>query len=181
MHFAYADPPYPGQSSLYKNEETYDGEVDHERLVQRLVTEYPDGWALSTNSPSLRYVLSVCPEDVRIMAWVKPFAVFKPHVNPAYAWEPVIVSGGRPRGREVITIRDWCNVSVTLKKGLVGAKPEAFCHWLLGVLNVQPGDTVSDLYPGTGIMGMCVAQRLGRLNLARAPERVAQTSFPGTP
>jgi hypothetical protein len=86
------------------------------------------------------------------MAWVKPFAVFKPNVNPAYAWEPVVVRGGRKRTRQQRTVRDWVSANITLKKGLVGAKPPEFCNWLLEVLNVQPEDTLVDLFPGTGVM-----------------------------
>jgi hypothetical protein len=93
------------------------------------------------------------------MAWVKPFAAFKPGVGVAYAWEPVIVWGGRPRTRQQPTVHDWVSASITLRKGLVGAKPEKFCHWLLEVLNVQPGDTVDDLYPGTGVMSRVLAER----------------------
>src|SRR5262245_27041728 len=134
-------------------------EVDHQELVDRLVSEYPDGWALSTNSTSLQYVLGLCPDNVRIMAWVKPFAVFKPNVNPAYAWEPVIVSGGRKRTRQQPTVRDWVSANITLKKGLVGAKPDGFCDWLLDVLNIEPEDHLDDLFPGTGSMGRALERR----------------------
>lgn len=103
MKFAYADPPYVGCARLYP-EKT---EVDHVALIDRLVTEYPDGWALSCSSPSLRYLLPLCPNNVRVMAWVKPFAVFKANVGLAYAWEPVIFHGGRRIAREQPTVRDW--------------------------------------------------------------------------
>ena len=88
---------------------------------------------------------------LRIGVWVKPFASFKPNVNPAYAWEPVIFCGGRKRGRDLPTVRDWISCNITLKKGLAGAKPPAVIDWICDFLNVQPGDTVDDLYPGTGI------------------------------
>lgn len=90
---AYADPPYPGQARKhYRNDPSHipAAEVDHAALIAQLCDEYPDGWALSTSSAALRDVLLLCPADVRVAAWVKPFAVFKPGVNPAYAWEPVI-------------------------------------------------------------------------------------------
>jgi hypothetical protein len=91
---------------------------------------------------------------VRIAAWVKPFAVFKPHVNPAYAWEPVIWRGGRlKRDRGEPTVRDWVSAEITLQKGLTGAKPEAFCWWLFDLLGLQTNDTVTDMYPGTGVVG----------------------------
>lgn len=55
-------------------------------------------------------------------------------------------------GRQM-TPKDFHIAPITLKKGLVGAKPESVCRWILDLLNVQPGDDVVDLYPGTGIMG----------------------------
>jgi hypothetical protein len=121
-----------------------------------LVTDYPDGWALSLSSPSLREILSMCPETIRVMAWVKPFCAYKANVNPAYAWEPVIVNGGRRRTREQPTVRDWLAESITLRKGLHGAKPKEFCYWICDLLNVERGDIVDDLFPGTGIMGESV-------------------------
>ena len=147
MRAAYADPPYIGCAHRYPENE----EVDHVELFDRLGVY--DAWALSCSSPSLPELLQICPyDDVRIMAWVKPFAVFKPNVNPAYCWEPVLVKLGKKRTREQPTVRDWVSESITLKKGLVGAKPVAFCQWILLVLNLQEGDTLDDLYPGTGIM-----------------------------
>ena len=156
MIFAYADPPYPGMAHFYPE----NTEVDHGVLFTRLCSEYPDGWALSTASTTLRQVLAFpqCPADVRIMAWVKPFASFKLHVNPAYAWEPVLVRGGRRRTREQTTVRDWVSANITLRTGLVGAKPPGFYHWLREVLNVQPGDRLDDLYPGTGGLAKMMAQ-----------------------
>lgn len=151
MRFAIADPPYVGQSAKhYGHHPDYAGEVDHEALIQRLVADFPDGWALCCSSPSLRYLLPLCPEDVRVMAWVKPFCSFKPGVNPAYAWEPVLVYGGRPRTRGMNTVRDWLAANITLQRGLSGVKPDAFCYWLFEVLGMQAGDELADLFPGSG-------------------------------
>lgn len=149
MKVAYADPPYVGQARKHYDRE----EVDHEVLISRLVSEYPDGWALSCSSPSLHGLLAMCPDDVRVAAWVKPFCSFKPNVNPAYAWEPVIWRGGRTqRDRGEKTVRDWVSVNITLKKGLSGAKPEVFCFWLFRLLGLQWNDELHDLFPGTGIV-----------------------------
>lgn len=159
MRFAYADPPYIGQAKKRYSHDPNCAEVDHEALIQRLVSEYPDGWALSCSSPTLKTILPMCPDTVRVMAWMKPFCAFKANVNPAYAWEPVIVSGGRKRTRQQPTVRDWVSANITLKKGLCGAKPEGFCNWLLDVLNVEAGDTLDDLFPGTGIVTECFERR----------------------
>ena len=48
---------------------------------------------------------------------------------------------------------------ITIKKGLTGAKPENFCHWVLDLLGHLPGDRVDDLYTGTGIMRTVAAER----------------------
>lgn len=170
MKFAYADPPYYGQGKKhYAKHHALAAECDdldwHEALIYRLMREYRDGWALSCTSGNLHYLLSFCDKDCRIMAWVKPFAVFKPNVNPAYAWEPVIIWGGRKRGRDIPTVRDWCSANITLKKGLTGAKPVAFCNWILECLNVQPGDTVDDLFPGTGVMQKSFEQFISPKNV----------------
>lgn len=156
MRIAYADPPYPGQARrhyLHDPSGIVAAEVDHAALIRRLSAEYPDGWALSTSSAALREVLALCPPDVRIGAWVKPFAVFKPHVNPAYAWEPVVWRGGRvKRSRAELTVRDWIAASITLRRGTHGAKPATFCYWLFDLLGLQPDDTLDDLYPGSGVV-----------------------------
>src|SRR5690348_8239290 len=105
MRVAYADPPYIGQAKKHYSHDPRCAEVDHVELVERLNTF--DAWALSLSSPTLRIILPMCPDDVRVMAWVKPFCAFKVNVNPAYAWEPVIVRGGRKRTRQQETVRDW--------------------------------------------------------------------------
>jgi hypothetical protein len=152
MIAAYADPPYIGQARKH-----YDmPEVDHAELIERMTREY-DSWALSCSSTTLQEILAMCPPDVRIGAWVKPFASFKKNVNPAYAWEPVILWHGRNKGTRpgLDTTRDWVAVSITLKKGLTGAKPPAFCFWLFEFMGLSPADVLVDLFPGTGIVTRC--------------------------
>lgn len=154
LRVGYADPPYVGQAKKHYG---YEFEVNHELLIPHLSEEFPDGWALSCSSPSLRTLLPLCPADARVGAWVKPFHIFKRGVRPAYAWEPVIFRGGRNKGHqppekggEATTPRDWVSCNITLRRGLVGAKPEAFCFWLFDLLNLWPGDEFVDLFPGTG-------------------------------
>ena len=125
MKVAYADPPYIGQAKKHYNSK----EVNHFDLIVRLCRDY-EAWALSCSSPSLKQILAMCPDNIRVGAWVKPFCIFKPGVNPAYAWEPVVFYGGRKRPRTAPTVRDWVSVNITLKRGFVGVKPEAFCFWL---------------------------------------------------
>lgn len=163
MKFAYADPPYLGLSAkfyshLHPDAADYDKPEAHQALIDRLCDEYADGWAMSLHSPALRQILPMCPPDVRVMSWVKPFASFKPGVGVAYAWEPIIVRGGRRRTREQRTVRDWCAVNITLRKGFTGAKPRDVIVWLLEVLNATPDDTVDDLFHGSGAVADALAE-----------------------
>lgn len=162
MKFAYADPPYIGQAKKHYSHDERCAEVDHRELLARLRDEFPDGWALSCSTPSLEEILHLSrdvfgPNAIRVGAWVKPFHVFKKGVRPAYAWEPILFRGGRnknhpppPKGGKATTPKDWVSANITLRRGLVGAKPEAVCQWLFNVLGMQPGDEFHDLYPGSG-------------------------------
>ena len=165
MKFAYVDPPYLGCGKLYAEHHPdaldWDDPETHRNLIHRLGDEYPDGWAMSLHEPSLRVLLPMCPEDVRIAVWCKTFAVFKPGVNPAYAWEPVIWRGGRKYTRQDDTVRDWHACPITLQRGLTGAKPRSFCRWIFGLLNAQPGDVLDDLFPGTHSVGAAWAEWSG--------------------
>jgi hypothetical protein len=165
LTMAYADPPYPGQSKKhYEHHEDYAGEVDHRLLVDRLVTKYPDGWALSTSSPALFYVQTLLAGrhglhpmdletfrggDYRVMAWVKPFAAFKQNVRVAYAWEPVIVKPAE-RLEGAMPTRDFVAEAITMQRGLTGAKPQAFCFWLFAAMGLRGCDELHDLFPGSG-------------------------------
>lgn len=152
MRIGYADPPYPGMSGFYRDHPDYGGEVDHAALVARLIADY-DGYCLHTASTTLAEVLAHFPaeEPYRILAWVKPFASFKPNVAVAYAWEPVIVKPARSRAFDgYTTIRDWLPEPITLRRGLTGAKPAAVCQWLFAVMGCEPADDLDDLYPGSG-------------------------------
>ncbi len=156
MKIAYADPPYIGCAGLYKDHPDYAGEVNYAELLYRLETEY-DGFILHASSPTIGTILSLLKtvgcEKYRVMAWVKPFAAFKRNVSVAYAWEPVIIKAARkPVVRQRIVMRDWIAESITLKKGLTGAKPVKVVRWALEMVGADPLDTLDDLYPGTGIV-----------------------------
>ena len=111
-------------------------------------------WAMSCSTPSLQILLPLMPKGVRVAAWVKPFAIFKPGVGVAYAWEPIIFREGRKRSRKQPTARDWVSANITLRKGLTGAKPSQFCEWLFDLLTLEPDDEFTDIFPGTGIVGL---------------------------
>jgi hypothetical protein len=158
MKFAYADPPYLGCGVKHYGHQheaaaDYDRIETHAALIERLMREY-HAWALSLHSPSLRAILPLCPADVRVGGWFKPFASFKPNVNPGYCWEPVIFYGGRSAaargGRTSATVRDYVEANITMQKGTSGAKPDRFCYWLFEFLGAQATDEFHDLFPGSG-------------------------------
>lgn len=147
MKIIYADPPYIGQAKKHYGSD----EVDHKELIAHLIQF--DGWALSCSSPSLQILIPLMNEvtlDYRVGIWVKPFCAFKPNVNPAYAWEPVLFKPARKRGREKLTVRDWVSSSITLMRGLPGVKPDTFSFWLFEILGAATDDEFIDMFPGSG-------------------------------
>tara|TARA_R110000824_G_scaffold26338_1_gene90600 strand:+ start:201 stop:737 length:537 start_codon:yes stop_codon:yes gene_type:complete len=166
IRYAFADPPYLGcgkkhYGALHSEAAVWDTLEAHKELIERMTDEY-DGWVYCLTSTSLQDILPFCPSDIRICSWVKPFAVFKPNVNPGYTWEPVLLwSGRKKRSRKEDTVKDHLSCNITLRKGLVGAKPKMFCRWVLNLLGVQAGDVVDDLFPGTGIMSVALEEHFG--------------------
>lgn len=166
MRLGYADPPYIGQSKKhYGDHPDYAGEVNHRDLLQHLDNDY-DGFVLHMSSPSLGYIAHLVEEygiSGRWMAWMKPFCAFKRNVSVAYAWEPVLIKFARKpivSGRMVMRdfieeadpdfVNDAVRESITMKKGLSGAKPERVCRWAFEMLGADPDDELVDLFPGTG-------------------------------
>lgn len=150
LKLAYADPPYPGRAHLYEDHPDYAGEVDHEELIERL--RGYDGWALSTNAESLHWILSLCPPEHRVLAWVKHT------IN--VGWEPLIVVPARPRRSRDSGLRDWLSCEPDSYQYrpkpdsyVIGQKPAAFCRWLFAWLGADIDDELDDLFPGSGQVG----------------------------
>ena len=166
MRFCYADPPYIGFAGKYKDRPDYAGEVDHKKLLDRLHDEFPDGWALSSHARGLWDLLPIIPKDwnCRIAVWCKPFGAIGAFGTPQHCWEPVIFLGGRKRKRGENFSRDFvianscyampghkgANKKTTRRPHFPGIKPDEFCYWIFELLNMQPGDELVDLFPGTG-------------------------------
>ena len=161
MRLAFADPPYLGCCKLYDHFHPdglcWDDPSTHKALLDSL-SDY-DGWAYCLTSTTLVDLLPLVPAGTRVAAWVKPFAAYKANVRIAYTWEPVLFVPGRDRSSDGAPVgRDHLAEPITLRKGLTGAKPDRFCRWVLDLLGYVPGDTVTDLYPGTGSMGRVLDQ-----------------------
>ncbi len=171
MRLAYADPPYPGMAHLYRDHPDYDGEVDHAELVAKL--EAYDGWALSTAASTLQTVLSVCPNGVRIGAWHITNTSYPTFAKWWWSWEAVIFKPARTpeiATRDVLiahTERGFLSGNVRLK----GQKPPAFSRWVFGLLGARQGDTLDDLFPGSG--GVSAAWESWRSQLTISPSEEA--------
>lgn len=171
MKIGYADPPYINCAHLYKDHADFAGEVDHAELIERLQSDY-DGWILhAAATPASMAILAplVAATGARWMSWVKGFAAFKKNVSVAYAWEPVIVKAARkPVVSKRLVNRDWIQESITLRKGLTGAKPSKVCQWAFEMVGARPEDELCDLYPGSGAVGKAWSdwQRLFALPIA---------------
>jgi hypothetical protein len=168
----YADPPYVGCAHLYKDHPDYAGEVDHATLIERLEAEF-DGWVLHASATSASMAILaplVAKTNARWCSWVKGFAAFKRNVSVAYAWEPVIIKPARkPAVSKRLVMRDWIQESMTLKRGLTGAKPEAVCHWAFELVGALPGDVLNDLYPGTGAVTAAWNTWQGKIDMSDTP------------
>lgn len=87
---------------------------------------------------------------MRVAPWVKPIGVSSRTYGPHNTWEALVVYGGRKLRPGV---RDWlCAMPARGGGDLTGRKPIAFCAFLFDQLGMIPGDTLDDLYPGTGIV-----------------------------
>lgn len=153
MNFAYADPPYLGCCRLYEHFHPdgfcWDEAATHRVLIDRLVRDFPDGWALSLSAPSLQAILAMCPPDVRVSAWCKTWHQIRPNVPVQFSWEPVILRGGRKRKNDPM-VRDWLACPATRLQGTPGAKPPEFAFWIFDQLGMEPDDDLDDLYHGSG-------------------------------
>lgn len=166
MKLAYADPPYPGKAHLYPE----NVEVDHVELIAELC-EY-DGWALSTDEKNLQYVLSLCPPNVRVLAWCKPDAPPFQRPWPKRSWEPVICSPART-DRESVPSYYVCNAPARgywVATSFTGSKPLGFCEWVIRCLGADAEqDTLEDFFPGTGVMGEAWEKFQTQLQLIAPP------------
>lgn len=161
MRLAYADPPYIGRAYYYDHPDTrtWNNPAEHAALMARLAIDY-DGWALSCHAPALRILWPVAPARARAAVWVKPWRAGRKNVRVAYTWEAVIYVPARDRTSEgAQPTRDHLNEPTTIGTGVVGAKPESFCRWVLDLMGYVDGDEVTDLFPGSGVMDRVVAQR----------------------
>jgi hypothetical protein len=93
---------------------------------------------------------------VRVAAWMRSA---RPHATARLlnGWEPVVLAGARQRpGWAPQAVDALAGVAPrrrsTRPGAVIGAKFPDFCAWLFGLLGELAGDSLDDLYPGSGIV-----------------------------
>jgi hypothetical protein len=197
MRLAIADPPYPPMlgaggrknraSRWYGNAQRsttdraadrhddaaeWDDPLRHRLLLEHLVGHY-DGWAIAT-SPDGVAAYGLLPAAARVMCWVKPNAMPGAH-RLRSSWEAVIVlvpegrrsnRGGRGQISDVL-------VAPVRRLGFKGAKPDEWTWWVLEALGYADGDTLDDLFPGSGAVGSAASRYPIRNPIPKSRKRAA--------
>lgn len=180
MKLVIADPPYPpfvgaggrknrasrwygtGQRSttdrpadVHPAAGEWDAPERHRALLVELL-DTSDGFAIAT-SPDGLAAYGALPPAARIMAWFKPNAQPGAH-RLRSLWEPVILypPKGRRSNRGPGSVPDTLVCPIDPRR-FRGAKPEAWTHWVLDALTCTPGDTVVDMFNGSGAVAQAVA------------------------
>lgn len=159
-HFTYSDPPYLGCAHYYPENQ----EVDHAQLVENLMKYSRDGWALSASSDSLAEVLALCPAEARVGIWIKGPRKSITH-SPIKTWEPVIFYGGRKRHLDNPSISDsliFGGRQSSHPNAMIGMKPAKFSEWMFQLLGAEQGDTLHDMFPGSGAVKRAWNLHMGR-------------------
>jgi hypothetical protein len=182
LRLAYGDPPYAGQAKRHYAHDPSGieaAEVDFPALIAQLRSY--DGWAMSASSPSLGYLLSLAPE-ARVAAWVKPFCSWKPTHRVQYSWEPVLFVPARPKGTKGrASVRDFVSANITTRRGTHGAKPDAFCDWILDLIGAEPADHLDDLFPGSGAVGLAWDRLVAGGSAVLAGDLIESDGIGGSP
>ena len=109
----------------------------------------------------------LCPPGTRVCVWRRRVRV-SASKRALSAWEPLLVVGGREHATDVPQdllddletddvvldeVLDYRGRYDSFNGALVGMKPPEFSCFLFRQLGARPGDTLDDLYPGSGAVG----------------------------
>lgn len=135
-----------------------------------------DGWAIATSADGVPSY-GPLPRACRVMVWVKPNAMPGP-ARIHNKWEAVIVLPpiGRRSSRNGIGAVPDVLVSPKANNGFAGQKPSAWTRWVLEAMSLAAGDTVDDLFPGSGAVSVVVDQFLRDLQDSASASEAAATS-----
>ena len=158
----YADPPYANCRFKYarRNNSRQWGKNARTDYMRELIARmeqlrHEDGIAaMSMTSNEALRLGYLFPTNARQFSWTKPYAPFRPHVYPCYAWEPVVAWGkfcGREEQKASKTPHDWLSLSprVPKKGGHETPKPVPFAEWVLNLTLGPRRGPVIELFSGT--------------------------------
>jgi len=172
MRLAIADPPYPPQGKKSRAARWYgtgqlatsdvpadvhpaaaewDNPARHRALLESLAADY-DGWAIATTPDGIA-AYGTLPAEARLMAWVRRSASPGSHRLHSL-WEAVIVypPEGRRSNRTGPSVPNVL-IAESPRNGFIGAKPIEWTLWVLDALgHDHDTDTVTDMFPGSGIV-----------------------------
>jgi hypothetical protein len=185
LKLAIADPPYLGRANRWYGDgcgdgyglgradshpeaKKWDDPKAHIELVHDLNNNF-DSWAIAMTVHSLSTYLSVIDTDsrngIRVMSWIKPAAVTSGS-RVTNSWEPVIVKIAKERRgwNSGVHIKDYLSAA-PMRSGFIGAKPEAWTHWVLDAMGYTEGDELTDIFAGSGAVTHALNSYRSRLPL----------------
>ena len=185
LKLAIADPPYLGRANRWYGDgcgdgygigradshpdaKKWDDPQAHVQLVHDLNNNF-DSWAIAMTVHSLSTYLSVIDTDsrngIRVMSWIKPAAVTSGS-RVTNSWEPVIVKIAKERRgwNNGVHIKDYLSAA-PMRSGFIGAKPEAWTHWVLDAMGYTEGDELTDIFAGSGAVTHALNTYRSRLPL----------------
>ena len=187
MKFAIADPPYLGRastwygSSMRKSQKgklfggtanvgfkpadyhpeafKWDLLETHKLLIDKLESEY-DGFAVAMAHDNLQKLISYFRPNIKIMIWHKWSIPSRARVQNRF--EPVAIRIPKTRKGAIKgkTMNDILTYKTKTNQGFTGAKPLAWTEWVLNAMGVQTGDSVDDLFNGSGSVAIAIEKYL---------------------
>jgi hypothetical protein len=170
---AIADPPYLGTADLFygdqgvgydkglkttsntnQNAHLWDDPQTHLELLDYLKDNF-DSYAIALNTHSVglysKRIKFGSQSGFRLCSWIRPnSAPTGSRIRPS--WEPVIVYNAKDRRSYrsgLARTKDYL-IANPPRKQFIGTKPFEWTEWVTELLGYQEGDTISDLFVGSG-------------------------------
>ena len=177
MKLAIADPPYLGRAALWyggkgitkwpatqkrskgrsKDDVEYhpdahlwDSPAKHIELMVAMEVEF-DGWAMACSGKTLAPLIGTADRlGAKLAIWHVTNAI-PDGARVRSVWEAVFyrVPDSRRAVGTGYRVADVLSAAHPVS-GFVGSKPSAWTHWVIDLLGFQPGDEVTDVFPGSG-------------------------------
>ena len=168
MKLAIADPPYLGRAALWyggkgraagrgcltpefhPDAHEWDSPAKHIELMVAMEGEF-DGWAMACSGKTLTPLIGTADRlGAKLAIWHVTNAI-PDGARARNVWEAVFyrVPDSRRAVGTGYRVADLLSAAHPVS-GFVGSKPSAWTHWVLDLLGFQPGDEVTDVFPGSG-------------------------------